>query len=76
MANLVELQADLAKYRAARDKILLGGQAYSGPGISKQSASLEAIEKTIEKLERKIAMLSGDSAGFVTITPKMTSQRS
>lgn len=57
MATLSELQADLAKYRASRDKILDNAQEIgSTSGRSQTFASLATIERTISDLERRIAL--------------------
>jgi hypothetical protein len=52
--GLAELQADLAKYQAARDAILAGAQSYSINGRAVTRASLSDIEKTISALEARI----------------------
>jgi len=56
MATLAELQEDLAKYKAARDRILEGGQASGTGGANVTRANLETIEKRIENLEARIAL--------------------
>lgn len=54
MADLSKLQADLAKYEAARDAILLG-QSYEVAGRKLTRADLRVIESAIERLEQRIA---------------------
>jgi hypothetical protein len=56
MADLSTLQEDLAAYRAARTKIL-SGQEYSIGGRRLQRPDLQAVEKKIEELEARIAIL-------------------
>ena len=55
--KLVRVQADLVKYRAARDAILVGGQAVSVGSRMLTRADLARIESFIEKLEAKEDML-------------------
>lgn len=61
MATLSEIQAELAKYRAARDAILTGGQSYTVDGITYSRGTLFRLEKTIGDLEHReaIALRSG-----------------
>lgn len=55
MADLSKLQADLAKYEAARDAILLG-QAYEVAGRKLTRANLRDVEAAITSLEQRIAI--------------------
>ena len=57
MANLTTLQSDLALYRAAREAILTG-QEYTIGSRRLRRPDLATIEKKIEELETRIAMLS------------------
>lgn len=59
MATITELQTDLASYKAARDKILLG-QEYSIGNRKLRRPDLAVIERTIRELEHRIAMLGND----------------
>jgi len=56
MANLTTLQSDLALYRAAREAILTG-QEYTIGSRRLRRPDLAVIEKKIEELETRIAML-------------------
>lgn len=58
-SRLTQVQADLVKYRAARDALLVGGQSVSIGPRSLTRADLAAIEKQIEKLEAKELSLVG-----------------
>jgi hypothetical protein len=60
MASLSQLQADLVKYTAARDKILAGGQVVEVNGTTFTRGSLAAIETSIRDLELRIG-LAGNS---------------
>jgi len=58
MATLAELQAGLAKYKAARDRILLG-QSYEVSGRKLTRANLRDVEAAIDRLEQRIAIAQG-----------------
>ena len=58
MATLESLQATLAKYEAERDRILTSGSSYGVDGTTRSSAALETINREIEKLEQRIAMMT------------------
>ena len=58
MATLESLQATLAKYEAERDRILATGQSYGADSTTRSSAALETINREIEKLEHRIAMMT------------------
>ncbi len=60
MATLSTLQSDLATYRAARDKIL-NGQSYTIGSRQLRRPDLAEVEKRIEQLEYRIAMLDNNS---------------
>lgn len=61
MTPLLELQADLAKYKAARDRILASGQSYTVDGVTFTTASLTQLEAAIATLEYRIASVSGSA---------------
>ena len=65
MANLTQLNADLAMYRAARDAILTGAQSYSVAGRSLTRANLDDIETQIARIEARIARRTSTSGGLV-----------
>lgn len=65
MANLTQLNADLAMYRAARDAILTGAQSYSVAGRSLTRANLDDIETQIARIEARIARCTSTSGGLV-----------
>lgn len=57
MATTAELQATLAKYEAARDKILDGAQSYTTPdGVTYTRGRLFRLENKIDELQRRIAI--------------------
>ncbi|WP_028575037.1 hypothetical protein [Desulfonatronovibrio hydrogenovorans] len=56
MANLTTLQNDLALYRAAREKILIG-QEYAIGSRRLRRPDLAEIEKKITELEARIAIV-------------------
>jgi hypothetical protein len=56
--KLAQVQADLVKYRAARDAILVGGQAVSVSTRTMTRGDLNDIMKWIDKLEMKEDQLS------------------
>lgn len=57
MSTITELQADLAKYKSARDRILDSGQdVRDSSGRRLTSADLDALEKRISDLEARIAI--------------------
>ena len=59
--KLAQVQADLVKYRAARDAILIGGQSVDIATRSLTRADLEKIQNYIDKLEGKEdALLRGN----------------
>ena len=62
MANLTTLQSDLALYRAAREKILIGQEYTIGPRRLRRP-DLSEIERKITELETRIAML--DNGGRI-----------
>ncbi len=59
MASLNEMQAELAELKAARSKILTGGQSYRVGSRQKESASLAEINKMISELETRVNMAAG-----------------
>lgn len=65
MANLTQLNADLAMYRAARNAILTGAQSYSVAGRSLTRANLDDIETQIARIETRIARCTSTSGGLV-----------
>jgi hypothetical protein len=59
--KLAQVQADLVKYRAARDAILVGGQAVDVGSRSITRADFDKLQLYIEKLEsREDALLRGN----------------
>jgi uncharacterized membrane protein YgaE (UPF0421/DUF939 family) len=67
MTTLSELQADLAKYKAARDRILSSGQSFAdATGRQISEGTLFRLENKINELENRIAMLqnSGKLSGY------------
>jgi len=59
--KLARVQADLVKYRAARDAILTGGQSVDIGSRSLTRADLEKLQAYIDKLEAKEdALLRGN----------------
>jgi hypothetical protein len=62
--GLADLQADLVKYKAARDAILAGAQSYSINGRAVTRASLPDIEKTISTLEARIGRVGRGGAAI------------
>ncbi len=65
MATLSELQTTLAAYKAARDKIL-SGQEYSIGGRRLRRPDLAEVEKRIEVLESRIAIIQNNSGKIKT----------
>ncbi len=65
MATLTELQTDLQNYKTARDKIL-NGQSYTIGSRQLRRPDLAEIEKRIEYLEHRIAMLDNNSGRIKT----------
>lgn len=63
MATLTELQADLATYKAARDRILTGAQEASLGGQRSRQAELAEINRAIRELETRIALARASSGG-------------
>jgi hypothetical protein len=59
MSTIAELQADLEKYKAARDRILTGAQDVSDSGGRRMThADLKVLEQSIADLERRISIAS------------------
>jgi len=67
MATLAELQAGLAKYKAARDRILLG-QSYEVSGRKLTRANLRDVEARIAELEQRIAIAQSGGIRTSTVT--------
>ncbi|WP_034627450.1 hypothetical protein [Desulfocurvibacter africanus] len=67
MASLAELQADLAKYKAARDAALLG-QSYEVTGRKLTRANLRDINEAIAGLEQRIAIAQSGGISTSTVT--------
>ena len=63
MATLAELQAELAKYEATRDKIL-GGQEYSVADRRLRRPDLATIERRISELRFAIARAQGQTTTY------------
>lgn len=57
MSDLATLQADLAKYVAARDAILTGGQSYTVDGVQFSRGTLFRLEDKIDQLRADIAVM-------------------
>jgi len=65
MSTLSELQSDLAKYKAARDRILTNGQSISdASGRQTTEGTLFRLESKITELEQRIAVV--DNGGKLT----------
>lgn len=56
-ARLAELDADIARVRVARRRILEGGQAWAGEGRSRQNAELSALRAEEEAMVAERATL-------------------
>ena len=67
MATVAELQAELAKWEAARDKAL-DAQSYGIAGRSKTMAPLKDIQECIDRLRSRIARISNTSTDTVAPT--------
>jgi len=57
--NIVELKSDLAALKAARLKILEGGQSYTIGKRAFTRADLSEINREIRSLEQRVAMAEG-----------------
>ena len=58
---------ELSLYKAARDKILLGGQSYQIGDNKFTRADLATIEKTIKDLEARIVLENSNHSGFINL---------
>jgi len=57
MSDAAVLQAELAKYVAARDRILDGAQSYELDGVQYTRATFFRLEDKIEELRASLALL-------------------
>ncbi|MGC9966315.1 MAG: hypothetical protein ABSE08_13005 [Syntrophobacteraceae bacterium] len=68
MATLDDLQADLAKYLAMRDKILSSGQEYSKSDFHNRRPDLKVIEDRICGLRMQVARIQGQTTSYPLFT--------
>lgn len=69
MRSVSDINADLVIARAARTRILSGGQSKGADGANKSEASLSEVGKVIRDLEQELSLASSASGGGISFTP-------
>lgn len=75
MRSVSEINADLAIARAARARILSGGQSKGADGANKSEASLAEVRATIKELESELSLSDPSAQGGISFTPTIGSTR-
>jgi hypothetical protein len=71
--SAADINADLVIARAARVRILSGGQSKGADGASKSEASLAEVRETIKELEAELSYASSTAGAGITFTPTIGS---